>query len=194
MSNTVTVAAARTDLLTRVRMLSTIPFSVSNIYDILSKSQQLINFLLGKVVETNTLTTTANTYFYDLRAKLSSAMRVVSVVESDRTLNYFSSWKQFVQYSHTWLSDTDTRFEAWSQIGVNYLIIYPAKTGSSSVEVTYVKSPTPMGTGTDLFELPDEDIPLVIDLAEIFILITIRRYKELEKALPLFVAKVKEYE
>lgn len=190
----ITIETARTDVLTRVRMLGTVPYSVTQIYRILSKCQQIINLLLGRVLDTATLTTSASTYFYDLRTEIPTAMKVVSITESNRTLRHFGSWKDFAEYSRTWLADTGTRFEAWYQLGAHLLILYPAKTGASSVEVTFVKAPAAMTANDDVFELADEDVPLVIDLAEILLLVSIRRYAELKLRIAAFGESIKEYE
>lgn len=189
----ITVATARTDLLTKVRMTGTFAFDVTTIYDILSKSQQLVNLLLSRVVDSATLTTSASTYFYDLRTEIPAAMRVLSVIESNRTLRKFSSWKKLAEYSRTWAADTGSRFEGWSPYGANQLIIYPAKSGASSVTVVYIKALDALSDQADTFELPDEDVPIVVDLAEIFILASLRRYKGLKMRIDSFVNFIKDY-
>jgi hypothetical protein len=175
-------------------MLGAVPYSVTQVYNILSKCQQLVNLLIGRVTDTGTLTTVANTYFYDLRTELPTAMRIISVVESGRTLRRFTAFNMFAEYSRTWLADTGSRFEAWHQLGAHYLIVYPAKVGASSAEVTFVKATAAMATQTDTFELADEDVPLVIDLAEILLLVSIRRYEELKLRIAAFVERIKDYE
>jgi len=188
-----TVEAARTDLLTRVRMTGVVAFSVTNIYGIISKCEQLVNLLLHRVVDTETLTTTLGIRIYDMRDDLPSAMRVISVTESDRTLRYLGSWKNFAEYSRTWRSDYSTRFEAWGRMGATHLIVWPGKVGASSVEVTFVKAIAAMTANDHTFELPDEDVDLVIDLAEIFLLVALHRYTELNLRITSFAERVKRY-
>jgi len=188
-----TAGTARTRLLTRVRMSGTVAYSEANIYDLLSKCQQLVNYLIGRYTATGTITTVANTYFYTFSSDLSSGMRIVSMSESNREIPELPDWRELGQYSRTWLDDTGTRFECFAHIGHDLILIYPAKTGASSVDVTYVAIPTVLDESTDNFSLPDDDVELVIDLAEIILLTSSRRFGEAQRKMKSFSEAIRGY-
>lgn len=181
-----TAGTARTRLLSRVRMSGTVAYSEANIYDLLSKCEMLINYLIGRYTATDTITTSANTYFYTFSADLSDGMRIVSMSESNREIPELPDWRELGQFSRTWLDDTGTRFECFAHIGHDLILIYPAKTGASSVDVTYVKIPATLDDSADNFSLPDDDVELVIDLAEIILLTSSRRFAEAKRKMETF--------
>ena len=188
----VTAGEARTELLSRIRKPGTIAYSEAAIYDILSKCQQVVNHWIGRLTATGTVTTAAYTYFYDMQTELPSAMYITKMTESNRQIARLKDWRELSQYSRSWLSDTGTRFEAYTQIGVDLLVIYPAKAAGSSVAVTYVKIPTTLSASGTAFDLPDNDVDTVIDLAEIVLLISARNFIDAKRRIGQMGETVKD--
>ena len=91
-------------------------------------------------------------------------------------------------YDINWFRNiTGTRFETWTQLGRDILILYPGQAAASSVDVTYVKLLTLHTNHKAAYntasELPDEDIEFALKLAEIMLLARFRQHKPLQRRL-----------
>lgn len=148
---------------------------------ILSDSQRLINAGRNRVLETTALTTNPLQMFYPLTASLPNAVRVRGVREGDRDLEEMTL-RQLSQLSSRWFRHIGDRFEAFCRVGRDLLIIYPAKSISSSVDVVYTKLTDNLVNDDEATDMPDEDLPDVMDLAEAILLI---KGRELESVAPL---------
>jgi len=143
--------------------------------EVLGKCERLLNAHLKRVITSNSLATVGSTLIYDYRSSLTDAIDILDVVESSRTLFKIDHIEQFEAYDIDWFRKVGgTRFEAWHQIARDFLIIYPAKAGASSVTVTYTKLvdvyATYAAASGNNMTLPDEDVETALALAEIVLL------------------------
>lgn len=168
-------------LLRRIRDPQAIANTRSFARSILSDSQRLINAGRNRVLETTTLTTNPLRMFYPLTASLPNAIRIRGVREGGRDLDKMTL-KQLSQLSSRWFRHTSDRFEAFSQVGRDLLVVYPAKSISSSVDVIYTKLTNNLVNDDEATDLPDEDLPDVMDLAGAILLI---KGRELASVAPL---------
>lgn len=169
-------------LLDRVRQADDTAATQDLAISILSHCQKLINERIREYVGSDTLSTTADTLIYSYRSSIADARDILSIREGNRELRKVESFNEFSAYDTDWFTQTGSRFEAWMQLGRDLLIIYPAKTGDSSVTVVFSKRTgtysdyiTDSGTNMDL---SDENIELVVSLAEIILLIRYKDFKE----------------
>lgn len=174
-----TAGASCDTLLARVRQAGNIAVDQDFAMSILSKCQRVVNAGLRRILASASLTTAANTLLYKYRSSLTSAVDIIIIKEGDRILQKCTNLSDLAAYDVDWFTKTGSRFEAWMQFGRDVLILYPAKTSTSSVTVTYSKLLTSFSSYasdyTTALELPDEDADLAIGLAEIVLLLRNRQ-------------------
>lgn len=174
-----TAGAACDTLLARVRQAGNIAVDNDFAMSILSKCQRVVNAGLRRILASASLTTAANTLLYKYRSSLTSAVDIIIIKEGDRILQKCTNLSDLAAYDVDWFTKTGSRFEAWMQFGRDVLILYPAKTSTSSVTVTYSKLLTSFSSYASDYatalELPDEDADLAIGLAEIVLLLRNRQ-------------------
>lgn len=178
-------------LIKRVRQAGAVSLSPDFATQVLTIFQRLVNISLRRVFVSETLTTKKEKLLYSITSDLSSAVIITSILDpndSDRELLYCPSIHDFSAYESDWFRNiAGTRFEAWTQIGQDFFIIYPAKAANSAVDVISVKATAiyadyTANYGTAL-ELPDEDIDIVLRFAEQFLLLRRRDYASMKKEL-----------
>jgi hypothetical protein len=146
---------------------------------LLSRCQRIINAGLKRVVTSTTFTTRSEQTIYNLRENISNVIDVISIEVSDREIKN-CSLTELSAYSLSWYRDTGSRFEFWSQIGKELIVIYPALATDSSVTVTYSKNTNKFESYEDDYnvdlELPDEDVDLLLGLSEAILLTKMRQF------------------
>jgi hypothetical protein len=166
-------------LLNRIREQGAFGISFNFALETLSRCQRIANAGLQIVQARKTLTTEPNRLIYDYRNSLPAAIHILSIYDGTRTLQKFTNLTDLAAYDITFWRATGTRFEAYTQIGRDLLLLYPAKTTASSVTVVYSKLTnefTDYHTHYDTaLELPDEDVDFAVNLAEIVLLLQSRR-------------------
>lgn len=162
---------------------------------ILSKCQRLVNTGLRKVVSSSTLSTTARQLVYTYRTLLSGAIDIISLVDGNRTLTKCDNLSELSALSITWFRDTDTQHNIWCQVGRDLLIIYPAMTSNSSLTAHYSTLTTDLNDFTGQYntalEMPDDDVELMLGLAEIILLIHLRKTDITDKRVKQFQETLK---
>lgn len=162
-------------LIQRVRQTGGVAVTQNFATEVLGKCERLLNAHLKRVIASDTFTTTAKQQIYDYRSTLTSAVDIIEVSESSRTLFKCNKLSEFSAYEVGWFRNiTGTRFEAWHQIARDFLVIYPAKAAGSSVVVVYTKlvdvyATYALASGNNM-SLPDEDVETALALAEIMLL------------------------
>ena len=157
-------------VLTRLRDPNATAHSRAFVMNLLSEAQRLVNAASGSVVASSALATEAQRQLYLITSSLPSVVRVLGVREGPRDLEQLD-WRVLYQAFPRWHRAIGSRFEVFCLIGRDLLVVHPAKTEASSVDVIYVKLTTAFALETDLFEIPDDLIPLAIDLTEAVLLL-----------------------
>ena len=168
------VAKSLTDqVLRRVRDVHGLAHSRDLARTILSHSQRLINSLLGIVTTSTTFTTYPHQQFYQISGLLTGSdaiTKVMAVRESSRDLTHLTNIRQLHHLDTRWVRAIGPRFDAWTQLGRDMLIIYPAKVTSSTVTIVGAKLTTAL-TGEDTaLEMPNEYHDHIVSLAEVMLL------------------------
>lgn len=196
------VAKILTDqVLRRVRDVHGIAHSRELVRTLLSHSQRLLNSLLGIVTTATTFTTYPHQQFYQISGLLTGAdsiTKVMAVREGSRDLTHLANIRQLTHLDTRWVRAIGPRFDAWTQLGRDMLIIYPAKTVGSTVTIVGAKLTTAL-TGEDTaLELPNEYHDHIISLTEIMLLAkqrdlvqAVRQLQRLSNALKTDVAPIK---
>lgn len=136
----------------------------------LSHAQRIINTALGVVVTTETFATTPLQMVYPVSGYWPNAARVIAVMEQGRDLAKLTNHVQLAHLDLNWFRAIGTRFEAWCPVGRDMIVIYPAKTQASTVQVKYIKLTTALTGEADVLEIPDTYNDSVLTLAECFLL------------------------
>jgi len=189
------------ELLRRVRDINGLAHSRELARTVLSQSQQVLNTLLAIKLTSTTLTTYPLQQFYTIAGLLTgddAITRVMAVRDGARDLVKLTNFRQLAHLDRRWVRKVGPRFEAWTHIGRDMLVIYPAKQLSSTVLVKGTKLTTALtGEATEL-ELPNEFHDYIITLAEVILLAKQRdlgqatlQLKRLADALPSDTAALK---
>jgi len=181
-------------LMQRVRQTGGLAVDPDFATEIYSYCEQIINAHTKRVITSTTLTTPKEKLLFHFRTEISDALEIVTIRESGRRIEKFTTLDQISAYDIDWFRNiTGTRFEAWIQLSRDLLILYPGQAAISSVDIEYVRKLTQYTNfaasyNTDS-ELPGEDIEMVIELAEIVLLTRFRQIKEAQDKMKIFIPK-----
>lgn len=158
--------------------------------DLISRSQRMVNAQMRTVKESITLTTNPNQQFYAVTVNAPASVRVEYVREGERDLRKVP-FQELSQADTKWFRKVGDKFELWSPVGRDMIVIHPAKPVSSSVEVVCTKLTTDLTTDAVHAEMPEDDMTHVIDLAEVLTLLKQRRWEMLEPILQQYMDRAK---
>ncbi len=176
-------------LLRRVRGEGGIAFTDDYVRNVLTLCQRTVNAFTRRIVATTTLTTLQYKLIYSMKDDLEDALVIINCEVDDRTLHRVP-WQELGQYSTSWFRATGSRFEVCAQIGYDLFVLYPALTSDSSITVRYAKKTNKLATDTTALELPDEDLDLMLDIAEIILLLGGRNVRTAQEKIKDVTASV----
>jgi hypothetical protein len=184
-------------LVARIRQSNGIAVTDDIATQVLTLSQSIVNIALQRITITETFTTAKQKLLYPI-TDLTTAVDILSMVESNRPLTHCTSLNQFSAYETNWFRNiTATRFEAWHQIGRSLFILYPAKAAASSVVITSIKNLTIYADysalGAATMELPDEDVEIALEVAELILLVRRRKPQFIKTAIELITTNLKTH-
>jgi hypothetical protein len=178
-------------LLQRVRDPSGLAHTRDTARLVLSHVQRIANYALRAVLDSATLPTEPYRQVYPVLSLLPAAARVVGIREGARDLDEIA-WPLFHLSVPRWFRATGPRFEAFARIGDDLLVIYPAKTLASSVSVVYARLTTALVNDSTPTDMPDEYLPLVLDVAEAILLLRQRQYAPAQEIETRVVARFQD--
>jgi hypothetical protein len=161
----VTGAAAITLLAARVRDSGNTAHTRANLATILTQAQRAINLHLRVRRDTGTLTLDYGRTLYRTSEIASDVARVERVRALNRTLPEVA-WGHLVNNRRDWYRASDDQPATWARIGSTLLAITPGPWETLDVEVVYVTTPTDVVDDATELDVPDEHMPMVLDLAE----------------------------
>jgi hypothetical protein len=173
----------------RVRESGNIAVTQNLATQVLGMCERLANTHLKLVTATSNFSSTASTLIYDYRATLTSAVDVLDITESNRPLLRCETLHELTALDADWFRKTDgARFEAFCQLGRDFLVIYPAKAagGTNDLSITYTKLVAGYATyagATGNMELPDEHVEIALGLAEVVLLSRMRNLADIKERL-----------
>lgn len=175
----------------RVYAYGGVSHTTAYIISILSLCQRVYNAFFRSVLDSTSLTVTAATPNYAMSTSLAEAVDVCHVAESESGVLYELSrvWglEELAATDEDWIGNvTGTRYNAWCQIGRDLLFINPTKASNGLVSVYYSKLLDALTISGDNFEVSDDEVALVMDMAEIILLAQ-------DKQLTVCVDKVRQF-
>lgn len=141
----------------------------------LSDAQRLVNARLGLILDEATLTTEPLRIFYPIRDLLPLATRVMFVEQAGRNLVPVP-WKTFWYMARGWPRSVGGTLQLWATCGRDLLVLWPALRVATPVTVKAAKLTSTVDSDNDEMELPDDTLPMVVDLATLFVLLKARDY------------------
>ncbi len=172
------VSAMIDGILRRIRDTGAVSTSRSTVETALSGSQKTVNVGTFGQVQSTPMTTNAEQLIYqiDTSAPLVRVGRIVGVqVGPDNEELGFTEWEQLKNLDPEWFRRTGPYFRTWSLIGRDILVVYPALKVASTVGISYVMSPVTITGEAEINQLPNDEIPLMVDVAEAVLKIRTRQ-------------------
>jgi RES domain-containing protein len=176
-------------LLARVRQSGGIALDTDFATQLLTISQQIANAKLRSVVASGPFVTTASQLVYtyaELTAGSIPAIDILNATTADKKLYNFKRFEDLSAYDLDWFRATGSGFYAWCQIARDFFVLYPAKTGASSVNLWFTKLTTVYTDYSDAYdtalELPDEDVEVALKIAEVLALLRSRKPEKIKRA------------
>lgn len=194
----VTANQATSDLLRRTRDPSGLAFAPTGyadlrtfIRDLLTRAQISVNGATRSVIDSATLTTNARRLFYVLSSDVPTAIKVLFVRDNNNDLN-LTTLRELNGFRQSWHRDIGARHDVYAVVGRDVLIVYPAKEIASTVTVISTKVTSTLAAEADTFDIPDSDVPAVMDLAEIIMLLKARKFDVVKQLGMKFQARIVE--
>lgn len=150
---------------------------------LLSWAQRMINARNRTITKTATLTTEPDTLVYGVDANFPDAIRITSIRQAERDVLEVP-YKTLRQMRANWSRHPGTRFDLWAYAGRDLLVLYPMVSSAVSLEVRYVKLLDELVNDASATELPDDELPAVLDLAEMLVHLRQRNFTRLREMLP----------
>jgi tRNA threonylcarbamoyladenosine modification (KEOPS) complex Pcc1 subunit len=179
-------------LLARTRQSGGIAVDPDFATEVLGICQQIVNTSLQRILVVASFATTGGQQLYPFSDVDTDLIDIVSIEEGNRELHQAVTLEDLSAYDSTFFTTTGaSAFIGWAQMGRDYFILYPAKTAASSVTVTYVQATTIYtdysALTTEAMELNDEDVEMVLKLAEATLLIRARTVEPLRNTIKSFI-------
>lgn len=161
---------AATILLRRVRDPAAIGTSLTQARRAVSEAQRLVNAGARLVFESVPLTLTPRRNVYSMSTVAPSAIRIEAVRHDDETLDRVEL-EQLIGYDRQWFRRLGDRPEVWAPIGRELFVVYPGRENDEvTLDVVYTKLNADVtSSGSTELDVKDEDVPVVLALAEILL-------------------------
>ena len=163
-------------LLARVRDPGAGATSRDQARDILSRCQQVINGAIGTVVSSDPLTLESYRQIYPIAGALPNALRVIGVEHQGRSLTP-APYNSLAQTDSAWFRKQDYRPEVFALPGRDTLVVHPAVDTDDTVTVKSIAVTAVLVDDATPTDMPDEDLPVVLDLAQIILLLRMRHFQ-----------------
>ena len=186
------VAGPLTDiLLQRVRDPQGLTHTRAFVRTIVTHVQRAINAKQRFLVSTSTLTTQPYKVVYPIAPLVTTGIRVVGVRDANRSLE-FVPWMNFWYTHRAWHRQVGGQLQAWSLIGRDLLLLWPTLERVSSVTLVHPTLTGVVVNDAHVLEVPDEALPLLLDLCEVVLLAVQRDFPPVEILLKVLPDRLKE--
>ena len=163
-----TSGAQLIDALAR-RVRDTTNFAHSRVFllDILNRCSYSVNASTRSKVTSVSLTPDPGKTLY-----ATTAIKVIGVRDINGRDLMETPWQSLVLNDPSWLHRIGPQHEMFAQIGRDLLVIYPAVKAADirALTLRVVTTPTALADDAVAWALPDELVPLLLDLAEVIVL------------------------
>lgn len=175
---------------TRVRDASNTAHSRTDVMDLISRAQMLINARFEYRLSYTALTTVPSQPLYSMENDLDATLQVNEVRLGTRSLSPIRPWRNLWKLSRTWLTDIHVQPQGWAQIGRTQLVIYPATVTPIDLVVTGVAVTPTYVDEAELMVLRPEHEDLVKDLVTALLLIKSRDTETAPAMLTRFIGRI----
>jgi hypothetical protein len=113
------------------------------------------------------------------------------VREDSRDLVY-AAWRTFWYMTRGWPREVGEQHQVWSRIGRDLLVVWPSRRVSASLTVISCRLPAVLQNEADAMELPDDAMPMVVDLAEVLTLLRLRVFGPAQTTMEALAGRMKD--
>lgn len=178
-------------VLSRVRDPNGVITSRDFVRSRLADAQRLLNARFGWVLDTTTLTTEPERIFYPINALLPASAQVRFVRQNERDLVRVP-WETFWYMRRGWPRTLGPRYEIYSVIGRDVLVVWPANRISTALTVRSAKLTDDFASDFSEFEVHDEMVPMITDLATALTLLKVRDFAPMDEVMSSLKGRLKE--
>lgn len=173
------------EVLERVRDTNGAMHTPTFVRSILTTAQQVLNAGLEYVIANSSATLYANRVFYDISTLFSAAIRIIGLRGSTtiRDVIKFNSLDDFLIYGPYWSRHIGQHALAWTAVGRDVLVAYPAFENDSSLGLYYVKLTNTFSAGSTVSEFSTEQCGPLVTLTEAILLLRQRDLESCDRAL-----------
>lgn len=184
---TTDTAALITQVSTRSRDASNTGISRADVLTLLDYASHVVNTHLHAVVSAMDFTPDVGRTLYETTEVSSDALRIIGVRMGGRDLHEVC-WTSLVHNHDQWLRLRGTEPQIFATIGRDVWALVPAfSIPGATVSVRYIKKAAALvDDAADFSTLPDEVIPIVLDLVEAVILIRSRQFVAAQQPIARF--------
>lgn len=149
---------------------------------VVSKAQQVVNAASRIVLATTDFPTAAYTQVYWTQPLLPDLVWLLAVRETVYDTERLMNWKELFYRDRRWSRRVGDGFDMFAMVGRDLMILHPGKVDDGTATAVYVKLTAPLTSALTDIDLPDERTMVVVDIAELLLLLRERR---LESFTPL---------
>lgn len=157
----------------------------------ISDAQRLLNARFGWVLDANPLVTEPLRLFYPVALLLPEAQRVWYVRQGGRNLAYVP-WSTLTHMEQGWPRALGSRYEIWSRIGFDTIVVWPAMSRVETLTVESSRITALLDSDDDDFEIHDDVVPMVVDLATSLVTLKMRQLGPAAEVMNTLLGRVKE--
>lgn len=137
------------------------------VFDLLSRMQTILNGMTAGYEVQISLPVQVQNPAYSISGLLPGALKIVDVRDSTgRSLDGPVPFNTLKYLSFDWWRQTGPELRSWSLVGQDLLILRPQLMMPTTVTVVAVAVTASLAVDSDTFQVPDEDVPQIIDGVE----------------------------
>lgn len=169
----------------RVRDTNGAMHTATFVRSILTSAQQVLNAGLEYVIASASAVFYANRVFYDISTLFSNAIRIIGIRGgfTVRDVIKLNSIDDLLIYGPYWSRHVGQHMLAWTTIGRDVLVTYPALELSGSLGLYYVKLTNTFSAGSTVSEFSTEQCGPLVTLTEAILLLRQRDLESCDRAL-----------
>lgn len=157
-------------------------------YLLLTQAQYFINAATKCIISSTTIVLTPRVTLYPIFANLTACIKVTAVQAFGLKDLWRADWKSYGRADRRWLTAIGSEPRNWSNIGNDLLAIVPAvdittNVNVGAVTVQYIKLTNTVSTGSDTFNLPDDQLGLVETLASALAMLKTKQLADFQNSM-----------
>jgi hypothetical protein len=165
--------------------------SQTNVISLLSFAQQVVNGILGHVVDEGSLPLVSRQVIYPIFANLPAAVRILALRDaSGRDLVPLGEFSALQQVNTGWPSAVSDSPRSWTLCGRDLLIVYPGVAVSPPTLTPVYSELTTTLTAASTTEVTNDDDDALLDLTEVLLLLKSRDLPDCKKIIERFKARM----